>query len=243
MVLQIHHIALGNSFPPLNQECVRSWRECMPPEVQCVLWNDAAAGAFLRSQPEPMRALYRRARNYGEASDILRLLITHRFGGLYVDWDVLLLDGARFLDVLGSLQGVNAVLLEDRTTQEPGFAKVVANSMFYMEAGNPLAPAFLDQIEADFRVPEPATTPNLTGPMGLTRFITTRPDLVEHARFLDLRAVYSFSYADVKLHPDRRELKAATDFGSAPAVHFWTHSWMKRGRLRSALEPLLARFR
>ncbi len=207
----------------------------MPEDVECVLWDDAAAETFLRTQPAPMQALYRRARNYGEASDILRLLITHRLGGLYVDWDVLLLDGGRFLDLLGSLEGVSPVLLEDQATQEQGFAKVVTNSMFYMEAGNPLAPAFLDQIATDLQASEPQSTPHLTGPMALTRFIAARPDLVERARFVDLSAVYSFSYADVKLHPDREELKAASQFGKAPAVHFWTHSWMKQGMLRTAL--------
>ena len=111
-----------------------------------------------------------------------------------MDWDVLLLDGARFLDLLGSLQGVSAVLMEARAAAEPGFAKTVTNSMLYMEAGNPLAPAFLDQIATDFRAAGPGEQPRTYRPVKsppCAASITARPDLVEHARFLDLREVYS----------------------------------------------------
>jgi hypothetical protein len=48
--------------------------------------------AFVGSANPLVKDLLARVRNFGEASDILRIAIVHEFGGIYTDWDIYLLD-------------------------------------------------------------------------------------------------------------------------------------------------------
>ncbi len=78
----IHQIWLGSPFPEKYRAWQRSWVENHP-EWEYKLWTDAeVAQLTLKNQ-----ALYEKATNYGQKSDILRYELLLQFGGLYVDVD------------------------------------------------------------------------------------------------------------------------------------------------------------
>jgi hypothetical protein len=246
----IHQIILGGNVPRLNRQCLDSWRALETRGFTVVRWTDVRVRSYLAegSVPEAGR-LYQAARNRGEASDILRVAITYSYGGLYVDWDVLLLDPGAFLAVMPPVERSDYVVLRDPHTTEPDFSCTYDNSLFYLRQGTPLALAFLAEMKRNFsREPLP-DTPFLTGPLALTRFLDSHPELKSACQFVDTRDVYSFDYADVQAltnDPHRRKfLKERWRPGGAPAIHFWTHAWAPKPRwpqrTRVALSRVLRR--
>jgi mannosyltransferase OCH1-like enzyme len=249
-MLKIHHIVLGDRVTALVRECLDSWTTVTNCGFEFHLWTDARVEAFMKNEPAEFQNLLKRAKNYGEAGDILRYTIVGRLGGLYVDWDVLLLDPQRLLRVLGDLTNEKCLFLEDRNTEAKGYSSVFASSLFYMQEGNPLTRDLLRQMERDYvRTPDMPTA-ELTGPMALTRHLRACPHYLQEAKVLDITDVYSFDYAEVRKFRSRESLMAHKHFSRAPAVHFWTHEWTHPngptlrsvlGGVRDRLTSLLAR--
>ena len=243
----IHQIILGRSVPRLNEQCLDSWRALEDRGFSIVRWTDASVRDYL-AECSVMQAplLYKAARNRGEASDILRVAITYSYGGLYVDWDVLLLDPDRFLTVMPGFESSGCVLLQDPPETRPDFVRSYDNSLFYMSQGNPLALDFLGEIERNYLQEPLPNTPFLTGPLALTRFLDDHPRHKSACHFVDTRNVYSFNYADVQelTKDDRHEreiLKERRRPGGAPAIHFWTHAWAPKPKWSQRLRATMFR--
>jgi mannosyltransferase OCH1-like enzyme len=230
-MLKIHHILLGNRVPPLVRECLDSWTAVTDCGFEFHQWTDASIDEFMKNEPVVFQNLWKRAKNYGEAGDILRYTIVGRLGGLYVDWDVLLLDPHRLLRVLGDLTDQKCLFLEDRDTQAAGYASVFASSLFYMQAGNPLTRDLLLQMEQDYVSSPEMPTAELTGPMALTRHLNACPHYLREAKIVNLTDVYSFNYGQVQKFHSRESLTTHPDLSRAPAIHFWTHEWTPRREL------------
>lgn len=78
----IHQIWLGSPLPEKYKALQTTWI-AHHPNWQYIMWTDADVAAFgLKNQ-----ALYDATDNWGKKSDIARLEILDRFGGLYVDTD------------------------------------------------------------------------------------------------------------------------------------------------------------
>src|SRR6185295_9707651 len=182
-------------------------------------WTDASVAEFLKNEPPEFQNLYKRAKNHGEGGDILRYMILGRVGGLYVDWDVLLLDARRLLKVLGDLTDLKCLFLEDRNTEAEGYSSVFASSLFYMQQGNPLTRDLLLQMDRDYVNSPELPTAVLTGPMALTRHLKGCPHYLREARILDITDVYSFDYAEVRRFRTREDLMKHKDVSRAPTLH------------------------
>lgn len=78
----IHQIWLGSPFPEAYKTLQETWLRNHP-DWKYILWTDKDVEELGLYN----KALYDRARNYGEKSDIARYEILYRFGGLYVDTD------------------------------------------------------------------------------------------------------------------------------------------------------------
>jgi hypothetical protein len=81
----IHYVWLGNApLPEDMQECMDSWKKWMP-EYQLMRWDDEAIrdidSVFVRE------ALAER--KWAFASDVIRLYVIHKYGGIYMDTDVM----------------------------------------------------------------------------------------------------------------------------------------------------------
>jgi hypothetical protein len=225
----IHQIVLGKKIPPLNQECLQSWNELLRYGFDVVRWTDERIHEYLASYPRSeVTSVYRRARNYGEASDILRMAITYSYGGFYVDWDVLLVDPDRFLGLMGDFESDGCVLIRDRLTTEPSFSCTHDNSLFFLSRGNPFAVDFLRAVERNYAANPLPNTPYLTGPLALTRFLEANPKYKSACRMIDTREIYAFDYEGVVSRTEERTrgiLKQSWNSSDAPAIHFWTHTW------------------
>lgn len=79
---KIHIIWLGSPFPEKYRAYMQSWID-FHPTWELRLWTDADVATF----PWKNRALFDRATNYGEKSDIWKYEIVEEFGGVYVDTD------------------------------------------------------------------------------------------------------------------------------------------------------------
>jgi mannosyltransferase OCH1-like enzyme len=108
----IHHVWLGSKLPERYEQFRQSWIN-LHPAWTFVLWTDNAAnyhyGHVVHSFEEfqqalqekkekflvvetqhleyPNKTLFKKSKNYGERSDILRYEVLYRFGGLYSDTD------------------------------------------------------------------------------------------------------------------------------------------------------------
>jgi mannosyltransferase OCH1-like enzyme len=78
----IHIIWLGSSFPEKYKAWFSSWKNHHP-DWNVILWTDE----MVKHMPMINRDLFDKGRNYGEKSDILRVELIYRYGGLYVDTD------------------------------------------------------------------------------------------------------------------------------------------------------------
>lgn len=95
----IHQIWLGSDFPHKYRSWQQSWIDHHP-QWRYYLWTDADIET-LRTLPDffigNTYAYFEQATNYAERSDILRILLLHYYGGLYVDTDF---EALRSFDVL-----------------------------------------------------------------------------------------------------------------------------------------------
>lgn len=83
MPRMVHHIWLGGRAMPARfieyrDAWIRAW-----PKWKFVLWNEENLPADL-----PLSDLIERGENMGEKSDVARIALVARFGGLYLDLDV-----------------------------------------------------------------------------------------------------------------------------------------------------------
>jgi len=241
----IHQITLGNTVPRLNRECLASWRGLTNRGFDVLSWTEERVASFLATCAVPeARTLYAKARNYGEASDIARIAITYTYGGLYVDWDVLLVDPEKLVRLLADLDNSDCIVIRDAFTKEPDFPYIYDNSLFYLRKGHPLALDFLRHMAASYNGRPLPDTPYLTGPHALTHFLRLHPDHERACRAIDMREIYAFDYEGVIGHtPDQTRREVLKDYcsaGGAPAVHFWTHTWFpERTWTRRVLDRLV----
>lgn len=75
----------GNPLPPLEEECLASWKEHMP-EWEIKRWDET--NFDVASAPLYVRQAYE-ARKFAFVSDYVRLWALEQYGGLYMDVDFL----------------------------------------------------------------------------------------------------------------------------------------------------------
>jgi len=71
-MLKIHHIVLGNRVTSLVRECLDSWTTVTDCGFEFHQWTDPSIAEVIRNQPNEFQMLFKRAKHYGEADDILR---------------------------------------------------------------------------------------------------------------------------------------------------------------------------
>ncbi|EKX43177.1 hypothetical protein GUITHDRAFT_110904 [Guillardia theta CCMP2712] len=97
----IHHIWIGGKLPGKFQSLRDEWILLHPAQEgwKHYLWDDESIAQEFSSNPMDSAGSYASASNYGEKSDILRLEVLNRFGGVYVDVDFKCIRS--FHDILG----------------------------------------------------------------------------------------------------------------------------------------------
>jgi len=81
----IHYIWLGGQdYPPTIQHCIDSWKRLMP-DFEFMLWNDETIKDINIIFVKEAVA----AKKYAFASDVIRLWALAKYGGVYLDTDVM----------------------------------------------------------------------------------------------------------------------------------------------------------
>ncbi len=79
--LKIHQIWLGSPFPDKYKAWQKTWQSM--PGFEYKLWTDAD----VEKMDFDVKDIYLKSKNYGQRSDILRMVILEREGGMYIDTD------------------------------------------------------------------------------------------------------------------------------------------------------------
>ena len=135
----IHYVWLGSApIPEDMQKCMDSWKKWMP-DYQLKRWNDEAIrdidSVFVREAMEE--------RKWAFASDVIRLYAIHKYGGIYMDTDVMvyrsfdpLLQNKAFIGRENSMHQIGKTMEVYLTT-----------CCFGAEPGNPFIKRCLDYYE------------------------------------------------------------------------------------------------
>lgn len=79
--LKVHQIWLGSPFPEKYKAWQKTWQSM--PDFTYKLWTDAD----VEKMDFDVKDIYLKSKNYGQRSDILRMVILEREGGMYIDTD------------------------------------------------------------------------------------------------------------------------------------------------------------
>gem|GEM_PF-157978 len=118
---KIHYIWFGDKpLGSVEQDCIESWKKhCGDYEI--ILWNEA--NYDIADKPIYVRQAYE-AKKYAFASDFARLDIVYKYGGFYLDTDVLLL---RSLDDFIKYKAVFGYLPYNEINTGLGFGSIPGN--------------------------------------------------------------------------------------------------------------------
>jgi hypothetical protein len=229
MVIQIHQLLFDGRVPEVNDKCLLSWEELRSPfEIRA--WRNDDIRNFVTHAHPLVRNLMRRARNFGEASDILRIAIINEFGGIYTDWDIYLLSPQGFVDRFTMVAENEALFLRDSKNADPGFNAIVTHSFFYSEPKNSLLQAFLERISENYKNNPSEITIHVTGPHAFTRFLLDKGWSLDADPFVEFGLFFRHDYEIASAQSDRArflENEICTP-GAAPLLNLWTNCWVKK---------------
>lgn len=220
----LHRIWLGRKpIPPMFEDFWRRWQQ-LHPHWECRTWTDADDYSWLRNK----RLFETRTTPSGQ-SDVLRIELLAKFGGVYVDADMepirpldpLLVPGGVFASTQERPYYDQGVMTETAVIGAEPFAAredehTIAWGAIGSGRGHPAIEALRDAMPAWVRA-HPHDPPNVqTGPVFLTHVWRSRTDV----RILPRETFYPVLWTDRhKLRPGGRYPK------NVYAVHHWAHSW------------------
>lgn len=172
---RFHQIWLGNAPIPADHLSWAAALREMHPGWDYWLWRDSDLAGVLAERPE-LRELYYAWDNPGYRSDILRLLILHQHGGVYLDTDVevfnplpdILLSLGAFIGATFSPQPFGEVLIENAVIASaprhpwlslclarlPGSIRAIPGHSPVIQVLNMTGPGFLSRVLMEYRAQE-----------------------------------------------------------------------------------------
>jgi mannosyltransferase OCH1-like enzyme len=218
----VHQIWLGGPVPEKYTSWMQTWASMRGWEYK--LWTDADIAEFSMYN----RDIYDQSTNLGEKSDIARLEILNRFGGLYVDVDFECFKPEIFDELHQSFDFYMCF-----EPLEHGFINYfnmfkVCNALIASRANHPLMQDLVTNLRANYHAYDPhCGTIEKTGPSYLTRIICRH----EQRKLSDYRNIYLpstffflFSDPEIKFYACHPEHEARLLPESA-AIHYWSGSW------------------
>ena len=193
----MHRIWLGsNPMPPAFEDYWKRLQE-LHPGWQFKTWTDKSDLRFMRN-----RKCFDGMPTYSGKSDVLRIELIARYGGLYVDCDM---EPLKPFD--GLLRGIKAFAAwEDE--------RYIAWGVFGAERGHPAVLALRSRLPVWSKAHEHEPANVRSGPVFLTAVWKRRRDVT----ILPTPTFYPVSWSD------RRRVKPPYPSG-AYAVHHWAESW------------------
>lgn len=209
---RIHQIWLGSAVPAQYEKWCKSWKE-KHPSWDYKLWTDADVEKLLSQDSFFIgitERMYRNATNYGERSDILRLLLLYHFGGIYVDMDFECLrpfdDLHKHFDFFIGLQPLDVAMVQ------LGSALIAAI---------PHHPFILFCIDELRRSEESPYILSRTGPLFMTQSL-----IAFSPKFSSKSIVFPATYFYPRAYHDPLEDRVKWTRPESYAVHHWSGSWL-----------------
>ncbi|MEA2566706.1 MAG: hypothetical protein QOD49_1883 [Actinomycetota bacterium] len=208
-----HYCWVGGKEPDqFMKDCLRSWR-VHSPKFELMRWDESN----LPSDPFIDRAL--EAGQWSRASNAIRLHALNRYGGIYLDTDVEMLQSFEPLRRFPCFLGFQYV--PDGTYYRP-FEMCVAPGVMGATAGHPYLQRFLAKIPRDVQGPEafsvlgPQMATSVLIEDGLTGYSDIAVD-IGGVTIFPKNTFYPYFYQETF---DRRSLGP-----SSLSVHHWAKRW------------------
>jgi len=207
----IHQIWLGSDFPQEYKEYQQSWIKNHP-DWEYKLWTERDIEQFgLVNQH-----MYNTAKNYGEKSDIARLEILDRFGGLYIDTDF---ECLKPFDIFHHCCDFYTGCVSDPHV-------VCFNGLIAAAPGHPILKRGMIDLENNARLHKDSI--EKTGPGFFTRCILKEFFNESVGRCVLFPAPYFYPWPWYKR--DRESCATRRKFikPESFAIHHWEVSWLRR---------------
>lgn len=208
--LNIHFIIMGEHVPEGVKECMNSWRQLENEGFEILEWDKKTISEFLDTHYPEFLELFLKARNLAEASDISRYLLLYHFGGIYVDWDVQLLDGLLFLEIYRSHR--KGIFLLDPSNNS------IACEFIAAAKGLSVLRTIIANIKKKYESGErdKLTTPFFSGPFMLREIFVEGH--INASMLIEVKDAFLYDYLEIRQKPSKKERK--------PMIHYWIHSWI-----------------
>jgi len=228
MAIQIHQLLFDGRAPRVNRRCLSSWL-VLRPHFEIRAWENEDIRTFVDRAHPLVRELLRRARNFGEASDILRIAIVDEFGGIYTDWDIYLLNPPQFAERFAVFAENGALFLRDSRTSAQDFSAIITHSFFYSEPRKQLLQSFLERISDNYKNDPNETTIHVTGPHAFTRFLLDAGWNLDAPQFIEQDQFFRHGFDIASEQSDKAHFleNALRTPGPAPLLNLWTNCWIE----------------
>lgn len=207
--MDVHGIWLGGApHPRLVECCIKTWG---PARV----WTQLAELKTHRYFNEAMEA-----RHWAGASDVMRLHLLHKFGGVYLDTDVELLNYNLMQKLWFEAQTVETAVL-GAEEHDLSISKDICGAVIVAPKGNAFVKYLMDVYE------KLAFKDTFQGTVNGTTIITQAAGLTElerHRRILPAGAFYPWSWRENLNGAEKAE--RITEHESICA-HHWDGSWVQ----------------
>lgn len=206
----VHQIA-GKTTTPLIETCLKSWNNLKNKGFEIKIWNDELIASFILEQHEFAYQAFVNARNHAEAADIARYLIIYTFGGYYADWDVEVLDEAKFLALTN--QHPTGFMLCDplNNTLASEFFCAIPEDMYLLL----LTMDIVYLYESGMR--NTMKTPQYSGPYRMRDSLSLHPKTAMTS--IPVKTAFAYDYLEIRNPPAGKITQ--------PLIHYWLHSWIK----------------
>ncbi|WP_316828767.1 glycosyltransferase [Pedobacter miscanthi] len=206
----IHHI-VGPKGNGLTDRCLNSWQILKDFDFEIRVWTDESITEFISEYHPFALAAFLNARNHAEAADIARYLIVHEFGGYYMDWDVQLIDLAKFLTIVENFS--SGYLIQDPINH------TLASEAFSALKHEQFLLGLVDNIvfifNNNFR--DILQTPQYSGPYRMRDYYYFCKKKTKQ-RIIKVKDIFLYDYTEIRDMPTKTTKTAM--------IHYWMHSWI-----------------
>lgn len=203
------HYFTSETEAPIVKKCLSSWES----QNDCAMINHLSNVDNVLLDDE-IAELYHSLSNWGIKSDILRYCIIYKFGGVWIDHDVELLDSKAFekLITTDSFIGIDT------------FSPYATVEFFGSKKNNPTFLDILEHIKNTIKdIKSLADIPHVSGPIGVYKLLEEKPhDLITYP----LSYLYRYSLKNHMKAVYTREAWIEEN-EVAIAQHHWYKNWMK----------------
>lgn len=211
----VHLIWVGpKPQPPIMQKCLDSISKFLP-AWQCKIWTDADIPSLNLTYQQ----YYDEETNYGAKSDILRLELLYRYGGLYLDVDFEILQS---LDILHHTYEFYACL-------QPGdVEELIGNSVIGTIPNHPVIKHCLENLANNRWNPDILRR---TGPVHFEESFAAMVPQLPDARIIAFPKSYFFPINYFEENRTQEHIESLIK-PEAFGIHYWAGSWLDENYLR-----------